>query len=276
MTSPPPPTSDEDVPILGPGDELVPGYLVVEHLRRGHRLDVYDAWSTHRQAGCVVKLVRPDRVRERHTAILLEREGRLLRDLTHPHLVRAYEVVDQPHVAVVMETLTGPTLSDLLAKHDRLKPREAALLGTQIGSGLRFLHLHGYIHGDVTPGNIVLENGVPKLIDLSLSGPPGPVRAGSGTRGYRAPEQNQGTTQTEATDVWGLGAVLHHARTGRAHDDHANRFFRVRARSRISEYRHDQRSLAEVITQCLHPNPEDRCSLASAREALARIAGPHL
>ncbi len=256
-------------PVVATGGEIVPGYQVVAHLRRGNRLDVYDAWSRVRQTRCVVKVVRPDRVHEPHTACSLKREGRMLRDLAHPHLVRAYEVVEEPEVAVVMETLTGSDLGRVLDTRRRLAPVDVAMLGAQVGAALRYLHLHDCVHGDLTPGNIVLEGGTAKVIDLSLAGPPGPVRAGSGTRGYRSPEQTAGTRQTPATDVWGLGAVLHCALTGRTYDEPAGRAETLRAYFRRPGGRPDL--LADLVAGCLRERPEDRPSLDELSAVLDQL-----
>ena len=60
-----------------PGRDGSPGYEVIEHLRRGNDLDVYDAWSEERGSRCVAKALRPDRARHGARAALL-REGELL------------------------------------------------------------------------------------------------------------------------------------------------------------------------------------------------------
>ena len=260
---------DAEPEIVRSGDEVVPGYEVIAHVRRGHRLDVYDAWSASRESRCVVKVVRPDRIREPHTSFHLRREGEVLRDLAHPHLVRAYEVVHEPQVAVVLETLTGPSLETVLDERGRLAPKDVAVLGCQVASALRFLHLHNCVHGDVAVGNIILEAGVAKVIDLSLSGPPGPVRPGSGTRGYRAPEQVSGARQSPATDVWGLGAVLHHALLGRTHDEVTGFSWRPRpALARGFGLRVD---VGRVVERCLDPDPERRLSVNEVAARLGQL-----
>ena len=256
----------EEPQIVAPGTELVTGYEVVSHLRRGHRLDVYDVWSLDRRARCIAKLVRPDRVGERHTWVSLRNEGRLLRDLSHPHLVRAYEVIETPQTVVIMETLTGPTLADVLHEHGCLAPPDVARLGAQLASALRYLHRHDCVHGDLTSGNVVLEAGIAKVIDLSLSGPPGPVRAGSGTRGFRSPEQSDGTAQSPATDVWGLGAVLHRALKGRTYDDPPGRTEGLRAR--LWDFGGRRGPLTDLVAGCLRKRPEDRLSLDELSEVL--------
>ncbi len=259
-------------PLAAPGTQLLPGYEVVSHLRRGSRLDVYDAWSTSREARCVVKLVRPDRIREPHTTLFLRREGNLLLELSHPHLVRVYEVVEEPQLAVVMETLTGATLENIIEQRGILAVTDVALLGLQLASALRYLHLHGCVHGDVTSGNVVLEGGTTKLIDLSLAGEPGPLTPGTGTRGYQAPEQVAGGDQTQATDVFGLGAVLLEALTGHTYNDPPRGWPRAREKvlSRGPRAR-DRHQVQQVIGGCLAHLPGDRPTLAEVTDVLGSL-----
>ena len=147
-----------------------------------------------------------------HRRALL-REGLLLRRLSHPHVVRGYEVHDGPRPAVVMETLAGETLDHLL-DGPPLRAAELAHLGSHLASALRYLHGEGILHLDLKPSNVVAERGRAKLIDLSHARAPGRMRAGNGTWCYMAPEQARGGEVGAAADVWGLGIVLWCAATG--------------------------------------------------------------
>jgi serine/threonine protein kinase len=206
---------DEAVDERAPGTMLLPGYRVVGLLQSGRDFETYDAWSERRYSRCVVKVIRTDRVRSRSLPVRLALEGRLLTELDHPHLVRGYEMVTDPVPAVVIETLTGATLSHLLGRgRNKLAAEGVAHLGCQLASALQFLHDNGYLHLDVKPGNVIVAGGTAKLIDLSLTQPPGPVARGLGTDAYLSPEQATGGTVTAASDVWGLGVTLYEAATG--------------------------------------------------------------
>jgi len=199
---------------LARGLEVAPGYEVIEHLRRGRNLDVYDVWSEERACRCVVKSLRPDRLgREGPTRRLLD-EGRLLSRLTHPHIVRAYEVREQPVPLFVMETLAGETLGHMIEVRDaELSAAEVAHLGLHLASAIRYLHANGWLHLDLKPSNVIAERGRAKLIDLSVARPPGPAHGGIGTLYYMAPEQVRGGELGPPADVWGIGAVLFEAAT---------------------------------------------------------------
>jgi len=76
--------------------------------------DVYDIWSQERGCRCVAKVLRPERVNDRKSQRELLREGRLLRGLCHPHIVRLYEILWVPSPVLILETLTerrSPTSS---------------------------------------------------------------------------------------------------------------------------------------------------------------------
>ena len=205
---------------LEPGAALAPGYLVVDHLQRGDWLDVYDVWSVERACRCVAKVVHSAASDPAAATDALVHEGRLLQQLTHPHLVRAYAVLGAPQPTVILETRPGATLAHLLERDGPLPMIPLAHLGLHLLSALHYLHQQPLLHLDLTPANIIASQGVATLIDLSLARRPGMGPADLGTPGYRAPEQITGGELTPATDIYGLGAVLLTAATGtvREHD----------------------------------------------------------
>jgi serine/threonine protein kinase len=200
---------------------LASGYETLQLLRRGRDLDVYDAWSEERASRVVIKAVRPDRLDHGGAAERLLEEGRLLMRLTHPHIVRAYEVIEEPAPMVVLETLAGETLGHMIdVREVELSAPELAQLGLHLTSAIRYLHRHGVLHLDLKPSNVIAECGRAKLIDLSVARPPGPAHPGIGTHYYLSPEQARGGELGPAADVWGIGAVLFEAATGEpAFDD---------------------------------------------------------
>ena len=82
-----------------PGSELAPGYELLAHLNRSRTLDVYDCWSAERECRCVVKALRPDRLRDLGARRRLVAEGRLLERLCHPGIVRGYETLARTRAA---------------------------------------------------------------------------------------------------------------------------------------------------------------------------------
>ena len=268
------------IPTLAPGEELLPGYQVVSLMRRGNRLDTYDVLSLERDCRCVVKVLRPDREHDEACRDAVVREGELLRDLTHPHLVRGYEVAVEPRTAMVLETLSGATLAALI-EQGPLAPHDAALLGRQLISVLGYLHGNGWLHLDVKPSNIVVQAGRAILIDLSLVSRPGDGRPHAGTDGYLAPEQVTGNGLTPAADVFGLGVTLGEALTGElAHGEESRWRSGTAARRTTRPFRRrltgQPTPLVELVDACVDPHPSRRPSLLEVRHVLTGLIDANL
>jgi serine/threonine protein kinase len=264
-----------------PGDELLAGYRVAEHLARGKTLDVYSVASAERGCLCVAKTLRPDRAGDTTAAERLLTEGTLMQQLTHPHLVRGYETHTDPLPVVIMETLAGQTLSHLITSRPSPLPTgEPAELGCQLTSALGYLHRHGLLHLDLKPSNVVASAGLARLIDLSHARPPGPCPAGFGTREYMPPEQLRGGEVSTASDVYGLGGVLFRATTRHRPFRAADRDTTPDQPTNLTPLRQSTDLPAElvgIITGCLDPHPARRPSLPEITdlfEELIRRVGP--
>jgi eukaryotic-like serine/threonine-protein kinase len=254
------------------------GYEVLELLHRSRGFDVFDAWSTRHRSRVVVKAPRPDRVDDRKLLRRLRREGRLLTALTHPHILRGYELVPGPVPAVVTETLRGEALSHLL-DYRRLTAAEAAVLGLQLSSALAYLHDYGYLHLDLKPSNIVIDGGRAIVIDLSIAQKPGRGVAGLGTWAYLAPEQARGERLDEAADVWGIGAVLFEALTSRppfgaGEAEEPSLYPQLEARApRVATLRRLPAALAKAVDSSLEPDRARRPTISELAAALERVPG---
>ena len=149
------------------------------------------------------------------------REGRLAARLSHPNIVRVYDVGEadrRPYIA--MEHVDGGTLAGLIERLGRVASGEAAELGAQAARALAAAHAAGLVHRDVKPHNLLLRrDGLLKLSDFGIAvGLEGTrfTAAGTvlGTEAYLAPEQARGEEVTTATDVYALGLVLVELLTG--------------------------------------------------------------
>jgi eukaryotic-like serine/threonine-protein kinase len=262
---------------LRPGEPLTPRFEVVAHLRRGNHLDVYDVWSTDRGCRCVAKTLRPDRRSDRPARARLLAEGALLQKLSHPHLVRCYEVIDRSPPVVILETLAGETLGHLLEHRGRLSLGDAAWLGVHVCSAVGYLHGHGWLHLDLKPSNIVREGDRARLLDLSIARRPGPAPPGAGTPDYMAPEQVTGGELTEAADSWGIGAVLYEALSGQppyGEDVPEDREPQLEGRApSIQTHRQLPRDVAALIDACLDPDPGLRPTVPHISSILQQAAG---
>src|SRR5213082_1324462 len=143
--------------------------------------------------------------------------------LEHPGIVPIHEVGERDGSCYFsMKFIEGGQL-DEVARREPMPIRQAAELIAKVARTVHYAHEHGILHRDIKPGNILLdEKGEPHLTDFGLARL---VESESsvthtldilGTPSYMAPEQAVGnnTAVSNATDVYGIGAVLYQLLTG--------------------------------------------------------------
>jgi serine/threonine protein kinase len=203
------------------GDRISPGRHALKLLGGGDRYEAYLAWDERLYIPVVAKLLRPHLVADTGARAAIAAEADALEHLQHPVLVRSFGSVltgDRPHL--ILEFLDGPRLSTLVRKYGPLAAEQLVPLVRQLCSALQFMAVEGWVHFDVKPRNIVMT-GSPRLIDLSVARPVDAarrIRRPVGTDAYMAPEQCDPARFGQigpAADVWGLGATLFEALTGR-------------------------------------------------------------
>ncbi|KJY21301.1 hypothetical protein VR44_38335, partial [Streptomyces katrae] len=169
-----------------------------------------------------VKLIRPElaaaaRFRERFA-----REAAAARPVGGFHtaqVVDADPAAEPPWLATAY--IPGPTLQQLVDAEGPRDPEAVLRLGAGIAEGLAAIHRCGLVHRDLKPGNVIVAEDGPRIIDFGIALEPGtdaPTRTGSviGTYAYMSPEQVRGEALSPAGDVFAFGSVLVFAATGRS------------------------------------------------------------
>jgi len=152
-----------------------------------------------------------------------DREASALARLEHPNVVRLYDVLeDKKQTVLVLELVHGRGLHTIAAGRT-LGWEEARRYCEPVAAGLAHAHARGVVHRDLTPSNVLVENGtgrvvvtdfgLARLVRSSTSAPVSGVLAG--TPEYWAPEQAAGEPTGPATDLYALGCILFQLLTGR-------------------------------------------------------------
>ena len=150
------------------------------------------------------------------------REAEILCELENPHIPRVYDKFTEGNQHfLVMEFVDGDTLEMRIgaAPHARLDESQVVEIAVQILSTLEYLHRRTppIIYRDLKPSNVmVTRSGLVKLVDFGIARHFSPQAQLTmvGTQGYAPPEQYRGHPEPRS-DLYGLGAIMHQALTGR-------------------------------------------------------------
>ncbi len=196
--------------------ELPPRYRVVREVGRGGMGIVFEAVDEELHRTVAIKRLDPlfatVELRAR-----LAREAHLLARLSHQAIATLYEAGEG---YLVMRFVRGEPLSTVV-RRESLSIREVVAWIEGAALAIHSAHQLGIVHRDVKPGNILIEDERPIVTDFGLAKDGSDLRDLSvsgqilGTPGFMAPEQIEGKVVDARTDVYGLGATLYFALTGR-------------------------------------------------------------
>ncbi|MHB1613583.1 MAG: serine/threonine protein kinase [Actinomycetes bacterium] len=203
------PTVSPDVAV--PAWPQAAGYQLLGPAGSGSTGRVWLARGEHDGDLVALKWVAVDEVAARDRG---RREAAALMGVSHPHLLGLRGVQSTPnHLLLVLDAATGGSLADLLTRRGQLDPGEAVTIAVPVAEALAAVHAAGFVHGDVSPANILFHpDGRPVLADLGSARVRG-LGAGAGllveaTPGFVAPEVRAGAAPGPAADVYALAAVV--------------------------------------------------------------------
>jgi predicted Ser/Thr protein kinase len=209
------------------------------------------------------------------------REARAAARLSHPNVVRIYDVVrseDQPWI--VMEYIRARSLFQVVNTHGPLGEREVAAIGLAILSALVAAHRTGVLHRDVKPSDVLIaDDGRVLLTDFGLAtldeneGAVTQTGLILGSPQYISPERAKNGISTAESDLWSLGATLYAAIEGRAPYSRRTAIATLVA---LATEKPDPMlragPLRPVIAGLLRRKPRSRMSAQEAQWRLHRIA----
>ncbi|MDO5753994.1 serine/threonine-protein kinase [Arthrobacter sp.] len=204
---------------------LVAGYGAVRCLGKGANGSVWLLAPDDGGACLAAKIltvgggVRADtnEVSPRHNDSQITHEWRVLAQFRHDHLIPVHGVVRDSlgSQVLLMDHAGGGSLEQVVRARGTLEVGEAVTVLTPMGQVLAFLHARGAVHGDVSPGNVLLSSaGKPLLSDFGFGRVLGQgAESVAGTPGFSC---SHDTHRDAAADVYALASVGWYALTGRA------------------------------------------------------------
>jgi TolB-like protein/Tfp pilus assembly protein PilF len=254
-------------------------YELLEEIGRGGQGVVFRARQKRLNRTVALKVISLGQWASKAHLKRFRREAEAAASLDHPCIVPIYEVDERDGSCYFsMKFVEGGQL-DEVTRREPMPIRRAVELIAKVARTVHYAHEHGILHRDIKPGNILLDaKGEPHLTDFGLARL---VESESsvthtldilGTPSYMAPEQAVGnnTAVSNATDVYGIGAVLYQLLTGHPPFAGGATYETIRLlldteprQPRLLNPKID-RDLSTICLKCLEKDPKRRYSSALA------------
>ncbi|OGM43693.1 putative serine/threonine protein kinase (Kin4) [Aspergillus bombycis] len=134
-------------------------YILGQTLGEGEFGKVKLGWKRDGSIQVAIKLIRRESLGSNPSRLpKIYREISILRDLSHPNIVRLHEMVEtDKHIGIIMEYASGGELFDHILNNRYLKDNAARRLFAQLVSGVGYLHKKGIVHRDLKLENLLLD-----------------------------------------------------------------------------------------------------------------------
>lgn len=197
------------------------------------------------------------------------REALAAAKLAHPRIASVFDYGEHDGIPfIVMELLSGETLTRRLWREKTLPPATAAEIGAQVAEALAAAHRAGVVHRDVKPDNVwLLASGGVKVLDFGLASAAWAPTVTHpdmlvGTPTYLPPERAAGAAGDGSSDVYSLGVVLYETLAGRPPFAGPNALALVNAHATQTPAPLEEagvpRALARLVTAALAKDPTAR------------------
>ena len=257
------------------------GYDIRNCLARSEEGSVHVAYSAEQETEVVLKVLRRGRgsmsLDEQFQRFI--REFTLLADIDDPSTARIYEFRASPsYCFMAMEYFPAGHLG--VRMQTALAPQQALDLIEEVAHGLQIIHSAGLVHLDLKPGNIMLrDDGSVALIDFGISKSTKGDRESIvqmaegvvGTPYYMSPEQADGATTDERSDLYALGIMLYEMLLGEKPfvGDTPSAILDCHRHDPIPELPANLKELQPILNRLLAKQPDQR--IGSARQLIETI-----
>jgi beta-lactam-binding protein with PASTA domain/tRNA A-37 threonylcarbamoyl transferase component Bud32 len=206
--------------VTDPGTIIDGRYKVLERIGSGGMAEVYLAEDQLLGRQLAVKVLYRHFAEDQEFVERFRREASSAAGLSHPNIVGIFDRGEwNGTYYIAMEYVPGRSLKTIVREQGALDPATAIDIAVQILRAARSAHKRGVIHRDLKPHNVILdEEGRARVTDFGIAraGASDMTMTGSimGTAQYLSPEQAQGHTVSETSDLYSIGIILYELLTG--------------------------------------------------------------
>ena len=263
-------------------------YEIGKRIGRGGMAEIFQARDILLDRPVAIKVLFPEFATDPAFVERFRREAQAAANLNHPNIVGVYDwgKVNNTYY-IAMEYVNGRTLADILKQSGTLTPMQVCDVMGEVASALISAHQNGVIHRDIKPGNILVSTtGQVKVADFGIARALGSgveqgltqTGAVMGTATYFSPEQAQGASTDQRSDIYSLGVVMYEMLSGSAPFTGENAVAIAYKQVHEQAMPLNQRvatvppEVAAIVAKCMQKSPDDRYSSADqVRDELRRF-----
>ena len=238
-------------------------YQFVEIIGENDTAQIYKGFQPSMNRYVAVQVLKPDVAKDPAAVQQFTRQGELLAQMQYPNILPVYDSGQQEGLVYrVSRYAESGALQDHVSWFYNLSAAQGLIDG--LTSGLEYIHGQGYVHGNLKPSNIYLdEQHQPLLTDFGF-----PQQLGAPPTPYMSPEQVRGGAVDRRADVYALGVLLYEVLVGEVPPVGAVVSPRAK-RPDLSE------AVEKVILKAMAQNPDQRFQTAGEfRAALGAALRP--
>jgi serine/threonine-protein kinase len=284
-----------DTPNTGPnhattvasGTLIMGTYEIEKLINSGGMGEVYRGRNIHNDEPVAIKIVLPSLAHDPKIVALFQKESTTLSRLSHEAIVRYHVFTVDPTIGrpcMVMEFVSGTSMSDRI-EQGPMPVEDVRVMLRRVASGLDKAHRAGVVHRDLSPDNVILEDGHvehAKLIDFGIAKS---TALGAGTLlqgqfagkfNWVSPEQLGafGGTVDGRSDIYSLALVTAAASKGEVLPMGASIVDAVGKRSGVPDLSGVDEGLVPLLSWMLQPDPALRPD--SMAKVMAAVDNPAL
>jgi serine/threonine-protein kinase len=234
--------------------------------------EVYRGHNIHTEEPVAIKIVLPSLAHDPKIISLFQMEATVLNRLNHEATLRHQIFTVDPGIQrprLAMEFVGGESLADHIRNGPMPTDQVFALLH-RVASGLLAAHKLGVVHRDLSPDNVILQDGLvehAKIIDFGIAKAAdvgkGRTLIGdnfAGKSGYVAPEQlgKYGREVIERSDIYSLGLLAVAACRGEALGMGDDFHLALESRNQVPDLSGTDPGMQVVLERLLQPDPAAR------------------
>lgn len=256
------------------------GFTIIKKLGTGARSTIFLALDEENGSTVALKRSIYEKPEDGRIFEQMINEYKVSKIIQHPYLRKCNKLIKIRKMLKVKELLLSMEMfeGETLEKSKSLSLGDVLLVFRMIADGLNAMHQQGYIHCDIKPNNILInESGAIRIIDLGQGCKIGTIKPRiQGTPDYIAPEQVKRKHLDQRTDVFNLGATMYWALTGKnvltlipQSNDISATLGQRNFPAPHQLHRRIPLGVSKLVTDCVKEEPEKRPS--SMAEVISRL-----